>query len=85
MSCHICFERYDLKDHKPITVMLCGHTFCCMCMNELKKGHDYKCPLCKSEIVNEKPNYSIIELLEENQLVNSLALTIFILLNICFH
>jgi hypothetical protein len=67
MNCKICLEYFDLKDFRPITILMCCHTFCIKCLNNLKIITDkYLCPTCNQVIIEEKENYSIIEFLETN-------------------
>ena len=42
--CKVCWERYDLGDLKPLTLM-CGHTFCERCVKAQLVGGMIKCPL----------------------------------------
>ena len=51
MDCSICFEKFNLTDHMPLT-LLCGHTFCVECldsMSELNGGYITKCAQCRKE------------------------------------
>ena len=66
MNCKICLEYFDLKDCRPITILMCCHTFCIKCLNNLKITDKYLCPTCNQVIIEEKENYSIIEFLEPN-------------------
>ena len=69
MYCNICYEKFDLNSHKPVIIMMCAHTFCSKCLHKLTKDSEL-CPVCKGEIISMKPNYSIIEFLEEKQKVS---------------
>jgi hypothetical protein len=53
MECKICFEHFNTLLRRPITLMLCGHTVCQQCVNELKKQQNKLCPTCRKEIQNE--------------------------------
>ena len=67
MSCAICFERFNTRNNKPIILMMCGHTFCSSCIQEVKKTPlQGKCPTCKETIVRERPNYSLLDILEDD-------------------
>lgn len=65
MKCNICFEDYNIINRKPMIVIPCAHTFCLNCLDELKK-HDNKCPNDREIIINQKPNYALIDLLNSN-------------------
>ena len=62
LCCKICFENYS-HNRKPMIIMLCCHSICLNCLNELKKQSHFICPLCREQIVNFKPNYAIIDAL----------------------
>ena len=67
MSCTICFEKYNTRNNKPIILMMCGHTFCSNCVEIMKTTNlQNKCPTCKETIVRERPNYSLLDILENN-------------------
>jgi hypothetical protein len=61
MECKICFEKYDTEDLKPIVCMPCGHSFCSICVVQLKD-----CSICRRSIKDKSPNYSLLEVLEEH-------------------
>lgn len=53
-ACPVCFEQYDDKERKPIT-LLCGHSLCISCLTEIeqisRRGRDPpQCPLCRDDI-----------------------------------
>ena len=64
LICQICFETYNTKHRKPTTLMLCGHSFCFECVTGFKKSTNYSCPTCREKIIDEKPNYALLEMLE---------------------
>lgn len=64
--CKICLIEYNSTNQKPITLMLCGHTFCLNCVNQLKTLKEYICPTCREEIISEKPNYALLDTLEQS-------------------
>ena len=49
--------------------MQCGHSFCKSCLDQMKNLNNYICPLCREVIVNEKPNYELIELNKNNHAI----------------
>ena len=67
MNCEICFEIYTKTEHKPYTLIPCGHTYCIECIEKVKSlSKIHKCSQC-SEIVQEyKPSYAILKILEQN-------------------
>lgn len=66
MNCKICYEKYDKENHKPITLMPCGHSLCTNCLVELKKQFLVICPACRNAVSCDKPNYDLIDLLDLN-------------------
>ncbi len=62
MNCKICFEQYNKNKHKPVILMQCGHSVCITCLNELTT---FLCPICREQIITSKPNYDLIDLLEQ--------------------
>jgi len=62
MNCKICFEQYNKNKHKPVILMQCGHSICITCLNELTT---FLCPICREQIITSKPNYDLIDLLEQ--------------------
>jgi hypothetical protein len=69
MDCNICFEKFDRQLRKPININ-CGHTFCAHCLNNLKARNNHSCPSCRQEIKNEQPNYTVLDLLDLNLIVD---------------
>lgn len=70
MNCKKCFQKYDKIKHIPTILMPCGHSFCRTCIDELKK-QIYSCPVCYQCIISEKPNFELIEIIEQTaQLVD---------------
>jgi len=68
MECRICFEKFDKQSRKPISIS-CGHSFCLNCVDSLKQTN-YKCPTCRRPIINQQPNYIMMDLLESNLIVD---------------
>ncbi len=64
MNCSRCLNEYNFSNHKPFSILFCSHTFCLDCIKSLKQQTN-KCPRCSHEIVSFKPNYSLIELINE--------------------
>ena len=67
LICQICFESFNSKQRQPTVLMLCGHTFCLECVNGLKKSPANNlpsCPTCRTNIIDQKPNYALLEMLE---------------------
>jgi len=66
MNCSNCLNDYDFSKHKPFAILFCCHTFCLDCIKTLKNQTN-KCQRCKQEITAFKPNYSLIELINERK------------------
>jgi hypothetical protein len=64
MNCEICFEVYDKQEHKPMTIIPCGHTYCLKCLEKIKDTPNYKCKQCNEQISEHKPSYAIIKILD---------------------
>ena len=60
MDCKICFDKYDSKSQKPIVLIPCGHSFCKKCALHLTK-----CSICRTYIKDMRPNFGIIDFLDE--------------------
>lgn len=45
LCCNICFEKYNTSFKKPIIMMLCCHTICLDCLNDIKNKSN-NCPTC---------------------------------------
>ncbi len=60
MECKICFEKFDTEVRRPIVCMPCGHSFCSICVLQLKD-----CSICRTQINYKKTNFSLLEVLEE--------------------
>lgn len=65
MNCEICFNKYNLSKHKPITLMPCGHTFCLYCVENFN-NEKYNCPTCREQISNQKPNYTVLNIINSS-------------------
>ncbi len=73
MNCQLCFQMFSISESIiPITLMMCGHTLCSKCVSNTLKQNGYtRCEICGEEIVNEKPNYCVIEYLK-TKVINSI-------------
>lgn len=62
--CEICLEEFNKSAQKPMVLTNCGHSVCLKCLVQLKFTQNSRvCPQCRSEIVDSKPNFSLIKLL----------------------
>jgi hypothetical protein len=59
MNCQLCLEPFDSSFRKPYHIS-CPHTFCIICLNDLKEN---VCPNCKKLITEKHPNEAIMELI----------------------
>ena len=46
INCPICYETYNDKDKIP-RILLCGHTFCQVCLMDLRTSNILTCPTCR--------------------------------------
>lgn len=60
LVCEICFENYNEKDHLPIALFPCGHTFCDLCVQNL---NNQICPACNQKFDKRAKNWAIINLI----------------------
>ena len=60
MNCKICFEKFDNTRFMPVICIPCAHTFCSTCVTHIKE-----CSICRTKISEKKPNFSMLEILEE--------------------
>ena len=65
-KCPICKNIYT-TDRKPFVLQPCGHGLCKDCIKSLREhdGENCKCPQCREVIIEEKPNYELIELIPD--------------------
>ena len=65
-KCPICKNIYS-TEKKPYVLQPCGHGLCKDCIKDLREhdGEDCKCPQCREIIIEEKPNYELIELIPD--------------------
>ena len=59
MNCQLCLEPFDNSFRKPYNLS-CSHTFCIICLNDLKEN---VCPNCKKLITEKHSNEAIMELI----------------------
>lgn len=59
-ACGICFELMLPKEHSPMLLFPCGHTFCKQCLEENEKKSGRKvCPWCRAKITSCAVNLSL--------------------------
>lgn len=75
MNCKICFENFDLNEHKPMVMIPCGHTVCQKCLERIKQQTLDVCPTCRIQITLDRPNYALIDLV--NPIVSKMEQTLF--------
>ena len=46
INCPICYDTYNDKDKIP-RILLCGHTFCQVCLMDLRTSNILTCPTCR--------------------------------------
>ena len=63
MECPICFNKYDEGNHKPFSIVPCGHCFCINCLNSLTTQI---CPNDRSPIQAKVINRAILDLLSSS-------------------
>jgi hypothetical protein len=65
LTCKICFEPYNQSNRRPTTLMMCSHTYCLECVSGLQTNLSVMlCPICRDIVIDRKPNYAILELLD---------------------
>jgi hypothetical protein len=63
LNCKVCFQNYNTANQKPMITIPCCHTTCLRCLTSIKRNdQSYKCPFCKEDIIDEKPNYALLEI-----------------------
>jgi hypothetical protein len=68
MECSICNENYDFEsEHKPFSLNPCGHCFCLKCIKALTQKN---CPVCRTYVMSEIPNYAIFDVIKESSTAN---------------
>ena len=61
MNCKICSKTYNDSSIKPYSLIPCGHSYCVLCLEKLKK-----CPECEAEISGKLLNHAILEVINPN-------------------
>ena len=46
INCPICYDQYNDKDKIP-RILHCGHTFCQICLMDLRTSNILTCPTCR--------------------------------------
>lgn len=68
MNCEVCSEIYNDTNHKPYTLIPCGHTYCLDCIERLKSLSEqahFKCNHCNEPVEDYKPSYAIMKILDQ--------------------
>ncbi|TNV72867.1 hypothetical protein FGO68_gene4339 [Halteria grandinella] len=72
LICNICMHKYDTAQRLPLTLM-CGHTICKVCANNIHKFNNMKCPF-DNLVFNHYSsadalgrNFTVLELLEQEK------------------
>jgi hypothetical protein len=65
-KCPVCQNRYSTSV-KPMTMHPCNHGCCEDCIIAYRENsqEDIKCPICREVVIEEKPNYDLIEMLPD--------------------
>ena len=65
-KCPVCMNHYS-KTVKPMILQPCSHGMCESCILKYREleDEDIKCPKCREVIIEEKPNFDLIELIPE--------------------
>ena len=64
INCPICYDTYNDKDKIP-RILHCGHTFCQICLLDLRTSNILTCPTCRKfftpEVKNLIKNFTILD------------------------
>ena len=64
INCPICYDTYNDKDKIP-RILLCGHTFCQICLMDLRTSNILTCPTCRKffspEVKSLIRNFTILD------------------------
>ena len=64
-KCPVCLKRYS-KEVRPLSLQPCSHGICEECLRNYRSVQDdVRCPKCREVIIEEKPNYDLIEMIPE--------------------
>lgn len=58
-TCPICYELMAGKEHAPVLLFPCGHTFCAQCVGKLQGAPKDVCPVCRARVTSKAPNVSL--------------------------
>lgn len=66
-KCPVCLRRYS-STVKPMILQPCSHGMCEVCIGKYREikdaeGEDIQCPKCREVVIEEKPNYDLIDIL----------------------
>lgn len=71
-KCPVCLNHYSNKV-KPVILQPCCHGCCANCVTEYRRiseennEQDITCPRCREVVIEEKPNYDLLEMLPEEE------------------
>lgn len=68
-KCPVCLSHYS-QSVKPMVLQPCSHGMCKTCIDsyrELNEGEEITCPRCRGIIIEEEPNYDLLELIPEDR------------------
>jgi hypothetical protein len=66
-TCPICFELMAGKEHQPMLLFPCGHTFCARCLHthlRQKPAGSSTCPFCRTTIGSHAVNVSLQQIID---------------------
>lgn len=71
-KCPVCLNNYS-HDVKPVVLQPCCHGCCSNCVAEYRRisedndEEDITCPQCREIVIEEKPNYDLIEMIPDQR------------------
>ena len=71
-KCPVCLNHYS-NLVKPVILQPCCHGCCASCVRQYREisldnnEEDIRCPKCREIVIEEKPNYDLIEMLPEEE------------------
>lgn len=71
-KCPVCLNHYS-QSVKPVILQPCCHGCCSKCIEQYRtiseenNQEDIKCPRCREVVIEEKPNYDLIEMIPEQE------------------
>ena len=68
--CCVCLEIYNKLNKKKLPYVLtsCGHSLCLECAENIVNSDNKRCPICRDNYTNHKPNYSLISCLGDDKI-----------------